>query len=192
MIVRDLILKNRSCRRFKQDLIVPKEHLRQLVDLARLSPSASNLQPLKYIISNDAQTNAKIFPTLAWAGYLVDWPGPAQGERPPAYIIILADKRIKYPVDCDHGIAAQSILLGATEMGYAGCIIGSVKRPELQAALNIPQDLEILLVLAIGRCAEKIILEKAGKDGDIRYWRDEDGVHHVPKRSLQEIIIKEF
>ena len=192
MSIRELILKNRSCRRFRQSESIPVEHLRDLIDLARLSPSSSNLQPLKYIISVSPEVNAKIFKTLAWAGYLTDWPGPAEGERPAAYIIILVDKNIKYPIDCDHGIAAQSILLGATEMGYAGCIIGSVKRDELRKKLNIPFHLAIQLVLALGRPAEKIVLEEVGADGDIRYWRDEQGVHHVPKRKLEDIIVGEF
>ncbi|HHE55137.1 MAG TPA: nitroreductase family protein [Caldithrix abyssi] len=192
MMIRELILKNRSCRRFQQNEKISRETLRQLVDLARLSASASNLQPLKYIISGDARINAKIFPTLAWAGYLTDWPGPAEGERPAAYIIILGDKFIKYPIDCDHGIAAQSILLGATEMGYAGCIIGSVKREELRKILEIPDHLAILLVLALGKPAEKIVLDEVGENGDIRYWRDENGVHHVPKRKLEDIIVQEY
>ncbi len=192
MTIRELILKNRSCRRFQQNEKISRETLRQLVDLARLSASASNLQPLKYIISGDARINAKIFPTLAWAGYLTDWPGPAEGERPAAYIIILADKSIKYPIDCDHGIAAQSILLGATEMGYAGCIIGSVKREELRKILEIPDHLAILLVLALGKPAEKIVLDEVGENGDIRYWRDENGVHHVPKRKLEDVIVQEY
>ncbi len=192
MTLRELILKNRSCRRFYENKTVPRERLRQWVDLARLSPSASNLQPLKYIISADPQTNARIFSTLAWAGYLNDWPGPAEGERPAAYIVILADRTIKYPIDCDHGIAAQSILLGAVEAGFAGCIVGSVDRPELRRLLNIPSHLEILLVLALGKCREKRIIEEVGKNGDVRYWRDEQGIHHVPKRSLEDIIFKEY
>ncbi|WP_456409193.1 nitroreductase family protein [Caldithrix abyssi] len=192
MTIRELVLKNRSCRRFKQNEAVSVELLRSWIDLARLSPSSANLQPLKYIISSSAQTNASIFSTLAWAGYLSDWPGPAEGERPAAYIVILADRKIKFPIDCDHGIAAQSILLGATEAGYAGCIIGSIQRNELRQILKIPDHLEILLVLALGKPAETIVLEEAGKDGDIRYWRDDKGVHHVPKRPLNEIIVKEF
>ncbi len=192
MTVRELILKNRSCRRFYENKTVPRENLRQWVDLARLSPSASNLQPLKYILSSDAQTNALIFSTLSWAGYLSDWPGPSAGERPAAYIVILADRTIKYPIDCDHGIAAQSILLGAVEAGVAGCIVGSIDRPELRRLLNIPSHLEILLVLALGYCREKRIIEEVGKKGDVRYWRDEQGIHHVPKRSLKDIIFKEY
>ncbi len=192
MTIRELIIKNRSCRRFKEHEAISLSQLKAWVDLARLSASSSNLQPLKYILSVSPSVNANIFPTLSWAGYLSDWPGPAQGERPSAYIVILADANIKYPIDCDHGIAAQSILLGATEAGYAGCIIGSVNRDQLRRSLEIPEHLKILLVLALGKPAEKIVLEEVGEDGDIRYWRDEQGVHHVPKRTLNEIIFKAF
>lgn len=165
------------------------ETLRELVDLARLSASAANKQPLKYILSCDPEKNALIFPHLAWAGYLKDWPGPSEGERPSAYIIILGDTEISRSFGCDHGIAAQSILLGATEKGLGGCIIGSINRKALRQALGIPSRYEILLVLALGKPKERVVIETVGPDGDIKYWRDEDGVHHVPKRPLDEIII---
>ncbi|MCK4418968.1 nitroreductase family protein, partial [Candidatus Aerophobetes bacterium] len=116
-MIRDSIIKNRSYRRFYEEVSIKLETLRELVDLARLSSSAGNLQPLKYILSSDPQKNALIFPHLAWAGYLKDWSGPCEGERPSAYIIILGDKEITHSFGCDHGIAAQSILLGATEKG---------------------------------------------------------------------------
>ncbi|HOW18006.1 MAG TPA: nitroreductase family protein [Phycisphaerae bacterium] len=186
-MLKDLILKNRSYRRFHQDHRIGMETLRELVELARLSPSAGNLQPLKYFLSADPQTNDRIFPHLAWAGYLTDWPGPAEGERPSAYIVILGDTHISPTVNCDHGIAAQSILLGATERGLGGCMIGSVKRDELRQVLSIPARYAILLVVALGRPRETVVLETAV--GDIRYWRDEHGVHHVPKRPLEEIIL---
>jgi len=163
--------------------------LRELVDLARLSASGANRQPLKYILSCDPQKNALIFPHLRWAGYLKDWGGPAEGERPTAYIVILRDDEISLSVDCDHGIAAQSILLGATERGLGGCILGSVQRDEMRQALGIPDRYYILLVIALGKPAETVVIEPVGADGDIKYWRDEAGVHHVPKRSLDEIII---
>ncbi|UCC90096.1 MAG: nitroreductase family protein, partial [Anaerolineales bacterium] len=89
-MIRDLILRNRTRRRFHPEVAIRVESLRELVDLARLSPSAANLQPLRYILSCDPQKNALIFPHLGWAGYLKDWPGPEEGERPSAYIIILA------------------------------------------------------------------------------------------------------
>ena len=188
-MIRDLVIATRSVRRFHQSTAVDLETLRQFVDLARLSASAANLQPLKYILSCDRERNALIFPLLAWAGYLKDWPGPVEGERPAAYIVILGDKDLRQSFDCDHGIAAQSILLGATERGLAGCIIASIQRRELREALAIPEHLEILLVLALGRAKEKVVIEPVGPEGDIKYWRDADGVHHVPKRALEEIVV---
>ncbi len=188
-MMRDLILKNRSCRRFHQEVPIALETLRGLVDLARCSASAANLQPLKYILSCEAERNALIFARLAWAGYLQDWPGPAEGERPAAYVIILGDTEITRSFGCDHGVAAQSILLGATEKGLAGCMIGLVDRQGLRKTLNIPSRYEILLVLALGKPKERIVIETAGPDGDIKYWRDAEGVHHVPKRPLEEIIL---
>jgi nitroreductase len=188
MIVQGLITKCRSYRRFHQDVPVENSQLKNLVELARLTPSAANLQPLKYIISCDTETNALIFPHTAWAGYLQNWPGPAENERPTGYIIILADTNISKTVDCDHGIAAQSMLLGAVEQGLGGCIIGSIKRDELAKALKIPARYEILLIVALGKPSEEIVLETA-TDGDIKYFRDGKGIHHVPKRPLDEIII---
>ena len=154
-----------------------------------MSASGANRQPLKYILSHRPDHNALIFPHLRWAAYFKDWPGPAEGERPAAYIIILGDKNIRPEFGCDHGIAAQSILLGATEKGLGGCMIASVVRPELQQALAIPAHFEILLAIALGKPKETVVLEPLGPAGDIKYWRDDDGQHHVPKRSLDDIIV---
>jgi nitroreductase len=188
-MIRDLIIKNRSYRRFVQETTIDRHTLEELVDLARLSASGANLQPLKYILSCEPEKNALIFPHLAWAGYLKDWPGPSEGERPSAYIIILIDTKIRNSVGCDHGVAAQSILLGATEKGLGGCIIGSVQREGLRKALDIPSHYEILLVLALGKPREKVVIETVAPSGDIKYWRDAEGIHHVPKRALGDIII---
>jgi nitroreductase len=188
-MLKDLILKNRSYRRFCQELPISLDDLKELVDLARQSASAANRQPLKYILSHQPEMNARIFPYLAWAGYLKDWGGPKEGEKPAAYIIMLGDKTITQAFGCDHGIAAQSILLGATEKGLGGCIIGSVRRAELSQELHIPEQYEILNVLALGKPKEQVVIEAVGEDGDIKYWRDEQGIHHVPKRSLEEIIL---
>jgi nitroreductase len=188
-MIKDLIVKNRSYRRFHQESAVDRQTLRELIELARLSPSAANLQPLKYILSCEPEKNALIFPHLGWAGYLKGWAGPAEGERPSAYIIILGDTEVSRSCGCDHGIAAQSILLGAAEKGLGGCMIGTVQREELRNALGIPARYEILLVLALGKPAEKVVLETVGADGDIQYWRDEAGVHHVPKRALDDMIL---
>jgi nitroreductase len=144
---------------------------------------------LKYFLSCQPEINARIFPHLAWAGYLKDWGGPKEGERPSAYIIVLGDKTITHEFGCDHGIAAQSILLGAVEKGLGGCIIGSVRRNELSRELNIPDQFDILIVIALGKPKEQVVIETVGADGNIKYWRDEQGIHHVPKRTLEEIII---
>jgi len=189
-MIKDLIRKNRTYRRFYEDVPVNRKTLEELVDLARLSASASNKQPLKYVLSCEKNKNDLIFPTLAWAGYLKDWSGPGEGEKPSAYIIMLNDTEITNNYWCDPGIAAQSILLGATEKGLGGCIFASVKRDELRSALKITERYEILYVLAIGKPKEKVVLETVGPEGDIKYWRDNQGVHHVPKRTLEEIIIK--
>lgn len=188
-MIRDLVVKNRSYRRFHQGFAVERETLLGLVDLARLSASAANLQPLKFVLCCDSRKNALVFPHLAWAGYLKDWPGPSEGERPSAYVVILGDTEIRASFGCDHGIAAQSILLGATERGLGGCIIGSIRREDLREALNIPSRCEILLVLALGKPREEVVIEEVGPTGDIKYWRDSKGTHHVPKRSLDEIIV---
>lgn len=183
-------MRNRSYRRFYQDHAISIEDLRAFVDLARLSASAANRQPLKYFLSNEASMNGTIFEQLGWAAYLKDWPGPTEGERPSAYIIILGDTDIAKDFWCDHGIAAQTILLGATEKGLGGCMIGSINKKGLAEALHIPGRYEILLVVAIGKPKEQVRIDAVGPDGDIRYWRDDKGVHHVPKRSLEEIILR--
>lgn len=188
-MLHDLVLENRSYRRFQEDFEIDSSLLRGLVDLARLSASGSNAQPLKFMLSNDRNRNAKIFSTLSWAGYLKDWPGPDEGERPSAYIVILLDTTIRKDAGCDHGIAAQSILLGAVEKGLGGCMLGSIRKQELSEALRLPTHLEILLVIALGKPAESVRVETVGPDGDIKYWRGDDGVHHVPKRSLNELIV---
>jgi nitroreductase len=189
-MLKDLILKNRSYRRFYEDVPIPVRKLKEFIDMARLSASARNSQSLKYIISNDPETNKKIFDTLAWAGYLKDWPGPVEGERPSAYIIMMNDTSISLNYFCDDGIAAQSILLCAVENGFGGCIIGSVLREELARILNINEQYSIIQVIALGKPKEKVVIEPMGPDGDIKYWRDENQVHHVPKRALEDIILK--
>jgi len=188
-MLRDLVQKNRSYRRFHEEVDIKLETLRELVDLARLSASAKNFQPLKYILSCDRRKNTLIFPHLVWARFLTNWPGPAEGERPSAYIVILGDTEVSRFWDYDAGISAQSMLLGATEKGLGGCMIANVDREGLRKALEIPPRYEILLVLALGKPKEKVAIETVGPDGNTMYWRDGKGVHHVPKRPLDEVII---
>jgi nitroreductase len=188
MTLQQIIMQTRSFRRFWQAEPIAIETLKELINLARLGGSARNVQPLKYLLVNTPAQNAKIFPHLGWAGYLKDWQGPVEGERPSAYIICLLDTRISNDAECDLGIATQNILLGATEKGLGGCRIASFSR-KLQNILDMPNHFQILLVLALGKPKETVLLEDSGPDDNIKYWRDENQVHHVPKRSLEEIII---
>ncbi len=188
-MIRDLIIKNRSYRRFDSSVKIPHENLKNWLELARFSASAKNNQPLKYIISASQTTNEKIFPNLGWAGYLTDWKGPEENERPVAYIIVLNDKSIATNYFCDDGLAVQNILLGAVEDGFGGCIIGTFNKGNIAKLLEIPEHLEILWLIALGKPAEKVVLNEV-ENNDIKYWRDGNDVHHVPKRPLNEIIYK--
>lgn len=188
-MIKELVLKNRSRRRFQESVSIDLETLKELVDLARCSASGANRQPLKYILSCDPEKNNKIFPNLFWAAALKDWKGPAEGERPSAYIIILGDKEISQNFGLDHGIAAQSILLGAVEKDLGGCMMGAVNIDGLRQALQIPERYAVLLVIALGKPNEKVVLETVGESGETNYWRDSQDVHHVPKRTLEDIIL---
>jgi nitroreductase len=186
--LKTLIHKNRSYRRFNESHKISREEVLEMIDAARLSASGRNAQPLKYFISTEKKLNDQIFPNLSWAGFLPEWPGPEPGEQPTAYIVQLHDKRLGENYYCDDGIAIQSIMLTAVENGLGGCIIASVRKDSLSEVLNLPENLKILHVIALGKPLEKVVIEEM-KDGNFHYWRDEDGVHHVPKRSLDELVI---
>jgi len=190
-MIAELIKRNRSFRRFYQNVEITENELLEMVENARLTPSGRNAQTLRYVLLHTPDKNALIFPTLAWAGYLTDWEGPEEGERPAAYIVILNDDTLSKTYFCDHGIASMAILLTAVEKGYGGCILGAVDRDALRIALNIPEQYSIVQVIALGKPAETVVIEPMA-DGNIKYWRDQQGVHHVPKRSLEDIIIQLF
>jgi nitroreductase len=186
-MLKDLILKNRSTRKYHQEVPVSRETLMELIDMARLSPSGGNRQLLKYYIACEPEKNDIIYRQIGLGG------SPPEGERPSAYIIVLNDTQLGTygPTEVDHGIAAQSILLAATEKGLGGCMVGMVNRKELQIVLSIPPRYEILLVLAIGKPKETFVFEDAEANMEImRGWWDEQGVRHIPKRRLEDIIIK--
>ncbi len=183
----ELVKQNRSYRKFDNNYRLSREILTELVKLARQTASAANRQPLKYFLSCDKDTNDKIFTTLNWAGYLEDWEGPDIEERPSGYIVILGDKEISEEYFCDPGIAMQTMLLGAVNKGLGGCIFASIDREELRKTLNLKEKFKILYVLALGKPTEEVKLEEI--ENNYKYWRDEQEVHHVPKRPLEELII---
>ena len=184
-----LITKNRSYRRYFQECTISQADLHLMIEAARLSASGRNWQPLKYILCNIPELNRRVFETLAWAGYLPDWDGPKEGERPSAYIIQLLDTQIASTAGWDSGISAQSILLQAVELGYGGCMISSFKPDALRTILDIPESLTPVLVIALGKPKEEVVIDPI-VDGDVKYWRDALQVHHVPKRLIEELIIK--
>ena len=190
MELKDLVSKNRSYRRFDAAVPIASNTLEQLVGLARFSPTGSNKQPLKFVLACTTEWNAKIFSCLAWAGFLTEWPGPSETERPTGYIVILVDKSINESAPKDVGIAAQTILLGAVEKGLGGCMIGSVKQASLARMLELPDQLEISLVVALGKPVENVVLEDAEQGASTKYYRDENQTHHVPKRKLDELVFK--
>lgn len=189
---KDLVKSNRSCRRFDNDVKLDSKVLEGLVDLARHAASAANKQPLKYILSVDPEKNDGIFSCLGWAAYLTDWKGPEKKEQPTGYIVVLGDTSIADKFWCDHGIAAQTILLGARAQGLGGCIFGAINIKKLKTLLDIEDHLEVKLVIALGKPVETVQIDDIGEDGDIRYWRDENQVHHVPKRKLEDLILKSW
>ena len=184
----DLVTKNRSYRRFYQDVTISTNSLLELIELARLTATGANKQSLKYKLINNSLENEEVLSCLDWAGYLADWEGPEEGEKPSAYIIILNDTRIKQNPNYDVGLACQSILLGAVEKGLGGCMFGSVNREQLRESLTIPVEYDITLVIALGKPKEEVVIADV-VNGNIKYWRDDEHIHHVPKRKLENIIL---
>ena len=184
-MIYEKITSRRTIRKYLQK-DVPKEVLTRCVDAARLSPSGANRQPLKYVIVEAKDILKEVFRTLSWAGYLPDYQ-PSEGEMPRAYIVILLDKEIRKNAGHDAGIAAMSISMVAYDEGLGSCILGAVNRAKLRQILNIPNQFEIVLVVALGYPAEDPLVDKI-KNGDIKYWLDENGVLHVPKRELKDIV----
>ena len=187
-MIKDIVTKNRSYRRFYQDVTISTKSLLELIELARLTATGANIQSLKYKLINNPKKNEEVFSCLSWAGYLSDWKGPVEGEKPSAYIIILNDNRIKQNPQYDVGLACQSILLGAVEKGLGGCMFGSVNREQLREYLAIPDEYDITLVIALGKPKEEVVIDEV-VDGNIKYWRDDKMLHHVPKRKLEDILL---
>ena len=184
----ELVRNARSCRRYSASEPIPEEVLEQLVDLARLTPNGGNEQPLRYAIASGSKTCAEIFPALRWAAKLEGWGGPKEEERPTGYILILSSIEKGMPAT-EVGIAAQTIQLGATALGYAACQLGSVDRARIAEAVNLPADWRINLVVALGKPDEKIVLEDVAAGQSIDYYRSSDDVHHVPKLRLDDVLV---
>ncbi|NTW74140.1 MAG: nitroreductase family protein [Chlorobiaceae bacterium] len=189
MSLRDLLTRSRSVRRFDGSAPVGVEVLAELVELAGLTPSAANRQPLRYLAVTEPGLVDGVFGCLKWAGYLTDWAGPEPAERAPAYLVMLCREGDAAGAACDSGIAAQTILLGAAERGLGGCIVGAINRERLNSVLDIPGSWRVLMVIALGRPVETIVIDLIDDGEDIRYYRDSHGIHHVPKRKPGDVLV---
>lgn len=188
MDFRETVLRTRSCRRFDEQVAVGEDCLTGLIDLARMTASAGNLQKIRFFPVTGRDDCRAVTDAVGWAAYLTDWKGPGDGERPTAYLLLLSPVAGASPA-IDIGIAAQTILLGATKRNLAGCIILNIDRTSVAKQLGIGEDMRIDIAIALGRPAETIRLTEV-RDGNIRYYRDENDVHIVPKRSLSELIYR--
>lgn len=186
MRVYDLALKRRSIRCF-QSKKVSFNVLKKLLNVARLAPSAANLQPCEFIIVDKKAIVARIYPALRWAGYIRPEGDPPRGKRPVAYLVILIDQRkhSRY-ADADAAAAVENILLVAQDIGLGSCWLGAIDKREISRILNIPQYCEVKYVVALGYPAEEPKLEEM--DNCVKYWKDAKGILHVPKRRLKEIL----
>ncbi len=184
-----LLLADRSVRRFKSDIEITRELLERLVGLTRYCASGRNLQPLRYRIVDCPKEKDAIFPLLKWAGYYTEWDGPELSQRPAAYLIQCLDTDLTESCLCDDGLNLQAITLGATALGLGACIIKAFNAPALAEVLDLPEQLKPLYVLALGVPAEETKIVPM-TDGDYKYFRDEADAQCVPKRSLEELIIK--
>lgn len=186
MNVYDAILKRRAIRKYEQRP-VDEETLKKLINAARLAPQAQNRQPLKFVVVNDSELVSQVFRCTKWAGQISDGT-PKQGEEPMAYVVILVDTEIaETGYDVDAGAAGANLMLAAVGEGLGSCWIGSVDRDRLRGLLEIPDRFIVHTMIALGYPAESPIAEDA-VDGSVRYYKDEAGVLHVPKRRLDDIL----
>lgn len=185
MGVYEAILSRRSIRRF-QEKTIPIKLLKKFVNAARLAPSAANLQPLEYFIVTEKKLCSKVFETIGWAAYIKPKWTPSEEERPTAYIVnLIKDPNNKWSLR-DVSLASENIVLAAEEEGIGSCIICKIDKDKLQEILNIPKDMIVDSLIALGYKAEKSVVEDF--NGSIKYWRDENEVLHVPKRRLEDIL----
>ncbi len=185
----ELIYKRRTIRRFKQDPI-SLDILKKLVDFARIAPMASNIQALEFIIVENIEMRQKLFPLVNWASSLPkDQRTPERGREPTAYIIVLVNTQIKKSfVDFDVGAAVENILLGAVDYGIGTCWMANINVRRIRDVFQIPEHYDIKQVISLGYPEEESVMELF-KDS-FKYWKDDEGRMHVPKRSLKEVIFK--
>ena len=189
--LRELMISDRTFRRFREDRPVSEETLERLVELTRYCHSGRNAQPLRYVLIVNEELRDKVFPALKWAGYYKDWDGPEAGERPTAYLIQCLDTHYGKDCLCDDGLQLEAISLGMRTLGLGGCIIKAFNAPLLTEILKLDSRYVPRYVVAVGYPSEEVKLEDMNgeEDADFKYYRTPDGIHHVPKRPLSQLVI---
>ncbi len=180
-----LLRRNRSYRGYDPSRVVTRDELRKLVEVTTLVPSGMNRQALRYRLVTEEESD-KVLPLVRLGGALPELHLPFPGTEPRAFLVMASTVPESPVIDIDLGIAAQSLLLKAVEMGLNGIIIRAFDAGKLQEALGL--DLTPLLVIAIGKGAENIFLKPVEPGEPLDYYR-KDGVHFVPKRKVDDILI---
>lgn len=180
-----LLKKNRSYRGYDQRHIVTEDELKQIVAATTLVASGMNKQRLRYrlVTKEDA---GKVLPHITLGAALPEEHLPHKGEEPEAFIIVCATEAENKVIDIDLGIAAQSMLLKATEMGLGGIFILNFRADAIMEALGLAT--RPIAVIAIGKPAERIFLLPVEAGSDLNYYR-KDGIHYVPKLKVEDLLI---
>lgn len=189
-MIKALIQNNRTFRRFDETIKIERLQIERWLSVVRYTSSLRNIQPLKYIIVTDPEVCNQITANARWAGYLTEWAGPAEGERPTAYLIQLLDTDIASSARFDEGIQIEAITLMAVSDGYGACILRAFSTAEFARMFDLPNNLFPNCIIALGKPLEEVVIEEAQSPADVKYWRDENGVHHVPKRPIHELIVE--
>ncbi len=182
------IISRRTIRKFKQEPI-SESILEKILEAARLAPSASNLQPCEFIVVNEQKLRDDLFTALKWAGYIAPKGNPAFDERALTYIIVITDtKRSPSWGIIDAASAIENMSLTAWNEGVGSAWLGAIDKDKIRSMLRVPDNYNVDFVLALGYPKEKPVIEEC--KGDIKYWKDEKGTLHVPKKSLKNIVHK--
>lgn len=189
MNFKELVKSNRTCRRYDGTKSITRQDLLDLVDLVRYTPSGMNKQALRFALVADEETKARVFDNIFWAGFLKDWDGPIEGERLGGYILVFDDNDYGRAMVEDVGIAGQTLALGARAGGKAVCIFKAFKEKEINEALGLGDNFNLLMVVAVGYPLEEVVIDDIHAGDDIKYYRDQDQVHHVPKIVTEDLLI---
>lgn len=180
-----LLKKNRSWRGYNPVRAVTKEELKQLINATTFAASGMNRQRLRYrLVTSDEA--AKVLPHITLGAALPEEHLPHPGSEPEAFIVVCATEPENKIIDIDLGIAAQTMLLKATEMGLGGIFILNFRAAAIHQELGLPS--QPLAVIAIGKPAEKIFLLPVEAGADLNYYR-RDGIHYVPKLKVEDLLI---